>query len=366
MESKGLCADDMTYRDRLQALVKHEAEVSNQRTNWLTASQAILFTAAAAFFSRGDSPGFVLLALAGILSAFSIGHALRNAYRSRKHFKKLWRDRVELRAYDADDALTLDGGDPLGKVKRWLLPDLVLPWIFIGAWLLLLAWHAGLRVTLAEVRGGAILQTSAQSAPSGGADPDKAEYCLFYVESWCMTRGEWAAWAQAWGTVLAIVGTVLVARYQANKQHQSAMDVLAAQGRNRQLELAATLRLLADRSVKVVDFIARRIDSRERLYDVAESAMPAEWSELQALERWIEAVPIHDLPPSLVHPTMQLNTVVRQFIGIVRFAINEHRKMDAASFETFIRNVGVITGELNSASTQFDKMLRRLHVVDER
>lgn len=65
----------------------------------------------------------------------------------------------------------------------------------------------------------------------------EANYCLFFIQHWstCMSKSEWASWAQATFSVLAILGAFWIARHQIAKQQRfqrmaerAAAEVVAA------------------------------------------------------------------------------------------------------------------------------------------
>jgi hypothetical protein len=44
--------------------------------------------------------------------------------------------------------------------------------------------------------------------------PNHTEYCLFWVSQWCLPSSEWASWVQAIGSILAILGALLLGERQ--------------------------------------------------------------------------------------------------------------------------------------------------------
>jgi len=74
------------------------------------------------------------------------------------------------------------------------------------------------------------------------------EYCFLWIDSWptCMTKSEWSGWMQAFGSVAAIVGSVLLTERQI--RHDREATELAAQRDKEATELAAQ----RDRRKKIV------------------------------------------------------------------------------------------------------------------
>lgn len=138
---------DEEYANTLRALIRHDNEVSNQRTVWLMTSQTILVTAASLLLK--DYPEITIaVAIVGALITSSIGHSLRNSFDSRKWFKKRWQERIELRKYDIKDVLPLDGGYPDNKAIPWLLPGNFIPKVILTAWLALIFYILFCRLNL--------------------------------------------------------------------------------------------------------------------------------------------------------------------------------------------------------------------------
>jgi hypothetical protein len=82
-------------------------------------------------------------------------------------------------------------------------------------------------------------------------------------EAWfCLTSAEWASWMQAFGSVLAIVGSLWVARHQAAKQHNYSLRQIRAQHDLEKSSAAAALELIAGGVAASVIQVADIIDSK--------------------------------------------------------------------------------------------------------
>lgn len=125
------------HAEILRALIRHENDVTNQRTTWLLVSQGIFFAAASAFVKIHWFPAIIVAAV-GIVLALSIGQSLQNSYEARQYLKNSWRARVKASGYQWEDFAPLDGGVPGVRVVRWLFPWTVIPRVFIVAWAVLL------------------------------------------------------------------------------------------------------------------------------------------------------------------------------------------------------------------------------------
>jgi len=134
--------EDKGYGEALRTLVRQENDLTNHRTTWLLATQGILFGAASAVIKDYSVPTVVIGAV-GILTAWSIGYALKNSEKSRLHLKALWRARLEKGGYAPDELPPLDGGYPDLKPKKWLQPWNFIPRVAIGAWVVLIVYAVG-------------------------------------------------------------------------------------------------------------------------------------------------------------------------------------------------------------------------------
>ena len=125
------------YAEILRALIRHENDVTNQRTTWLLVSQGIFFAAASAFVKVHWVPA-VIVGVVGMVLALSIGKSLENSYEARQYLKRSWRERLERNGYNWEDFAPLDGGVPGVRVVRQLFPWIVIPRVFIVAWAILI------------------------------------------------------------------------------------------------------------------------------------------------------------------------------------------------------------------------------------
>jgi hypothetical protein len=76
------------------------------------------------------------------------------------------------------------------------------------------------------------------------------EYCLFWVQAWCMPRSDWASWVQAVGSILAILGAIGIAMWQRHRDHADAAQRARVRAQlastSLRLKLQPTLSLLAN------------------------------------------------------------------------------------------------------------------------
>lgn len=175
-----------------------------------------------------------------------------------------------------------------------------------------------------------------------------------------LTRGECASWVQAWGSILAIVGTAGAAIYQARRQYQSTMAGLRLQQKQAHLQVAETLEQLATNTLKLQQHIAEKLTTREAVEVAADDGLPFDLPELRSLERSLESVALHELPATLVSPSMMLSWSVRQFRAKVEMALQFHRTMDAAAFDDFFQTTAQMTSSLEQTVNDFSERLAAL------
>jgi hypothetical protein len=184
------------------------------------------------------------------------------------------------------------------------------------------------------------------------------ETCLFLPIS--LTRSECAAWVQAWGTILAILGAFGVAFYQSNRSFKIAMTQIAEERRQDHVRTAETLSKIAQNTLKLQKFISAKLNSRTEVHEAAEFGLPFDMPALRALERSIDGIQLHELPASLVGLSLILSSTVRQFRMKVEMAFANHHKMDAGSFDDFFKTLNELNQSLELTVADFDAELIRV------
>ena len=150
-----------------------------------------------------------------------------------------------------------------------------------------------------------------------------------------MTNSELAAWVQAVGSILAILGAFGVAVWQSNRQHKSALNLMREQHKVDRTELARTLLTLGTCCLNLLNSYAKQLYDRESIHNAAEGQIRLDLNELRTVEGAVHAIPLHSLPYQLVGLTLLLRSVVRQFRENVELALKKHRAANAAEFEKF-------------------------------
>lgn len=181
-----------------------------------------------------------------------------------------------------------------------------------------------------------------------------------------MTNAEWAAWVQAVGSILAILGAAGIAVWQAYKQHKNALALHAAEQRHARTELAKTLLVLAQNCSKAMAYITGQVKDRQVVHDIAEGRIHCDLGEVARLDFAIGGIPLYSLPSSLVTPTMILSATVRQFREKVEMVFGAYRKMDGPAFEDFFRVIAEMNESLKVTCEEIAKEVERVQHEKER
>src|SRR5689334_5762363 len=119
-----------------------------------------------------------------------------------------------------------------------------------------------------------------------------------------LTSSEWAAWVQAIGSIVAIIGAVLIAGWQMRRQHLDALRLMAEEGRQSRMELAKTLLVLSRNSLSALDHLTDSMKDRESVHLIADGSVHYDIEQIRRIDASLAAIPLHSLPSSLVTHTM--------------------------------------------------------------
>ena len=111
-----------------------------------------------------------------------------------------------------------------------------------------------------------------------------------------LTSGDWAAWVQAIGTIIAILAAAWIARWQFKKQHQSALLLHKAEQRYTRIEQAKSLLTLCHSCMKAVKHFTGQMNDRETVHKIADREIYLDFGELQSLENALVTIPLYSLP----------------------------------------------------------------------
>jgi hypothetical protein len=178
-----------------------------------------------------------------------------------------------------------------------------------------------------------------------------------------LTSAEWAAWVQAVGSVVAIIAAAWIAIHVAKRQHQNALELLKTEKRTEKVETSKILLVLASNSSKAVKDIATQLSDRESLHNAAEGLIPCDVGELSRINNYLNNIPLHTVPHSMVTLIMILGATVRQFKRKVEMALEFHRKMDANMFEDFFRTIGEMNSSIEATVGDIDAEVKRIETI---
>lgn len=175
-----------------------------------------------------------------------------------------------------------------------------------------------------------------------------------------LTSAEWAAWIQALGSIAAVIGAAWVAIWQSRRQHQSSLAVLREEHRLARTELTLALLTLSRNCARAVQHAAAQLQDREAIHLVAWNERHFDAGELGVIENAVLGIPLHQLPHTLVTPTMVLGSTLRQFRQKVASALGAHREMNAGDFADFFRGVAEMQASLQATCGDIEAEVARL------
>ena len=174
-----------------------------------------------------------------------------------------------------------------------------------------------------------------------------------------LSSSEWAAWVQAIGSIVAIVGAVGIAIWQSKQQHKASLVPLREEKKLARTELAKALLSLSTGALRLLEHSTKAFPDRQSVYDGAEGYRHFDFGELRVVEGAIQSVSLLTLPHELVRLMMIVNSTVRQFRENIEIAIQTHRKMDANAFNTFFEALSTLTNSLSRTCDDIKIEVRR-------
>ncbi len=175
-----------------------------------------------------------------------------------------------------------------------------------------------------------------------------------------LTSPEWAAWVQAIGSILAIIGATGVAIWQSNKQHKNSLELLSIEHRLARLEVAQALLSLSKSSLRLLKNYAKQLPDRSAIHNIGHGVTHLDTDELKVVEGAVQTIPLHSLPHQLVSLTMMLGSTIRQFREHVELVIKVHRQMDADQFNAFFTNMSEMQNSLKKTCDDIQTEVSKL------
>jgi hypothetical protein len=173
-----------------------------------------------------------------------------------------------------------------------------------------------------------------------------------------ITNSEAAAWVQAIGSILAIVGAVGVAVWQLHKQRRDALALDEKRHRDYELNAVRSMAELASLSHKVAKHIMERLPDRAAVHNVAQGREHLEIDGLRYFESATASIPLHILPHGVVRFPYLLSSCLRQICQKIEQAIRLHEQMDAAEFTDLFSSLRVMTESLEETSRELAKVVQ--------
>lgn len=150
-----------------------------------------------------------------------------------------------------------------------------------------------------------------------------------------LTSAELASWIQAVGSIAAILGAAWVAWFQTQRQFRNELRLQKAAVAAHRTEVSRTLLKLVENTYDAMTYVSGKLSDREVVHRVAEGQESCGIGELGRLEAYLRAIPLHDLPDTLVTPALVLASTLGQFREKVEMVLRLHRAMTAENFEDF-------------------------------
>lgn len=141
------------------------------------------------------------------------------------------------------------------------------------------------------------------------------------------------AWAQAIGSVVAIVASALVTVWATDRQ--AALGRLADKQRRQEDDRKVALALCAitQRASDLLADFHGMMNTRDAVETAVHEGLKFERNELLRFEQALDAIPLHDLHPNLVSYALEAGWTVRQFRLRVEQVFEEFRQMSGRQFE---------------------------------
>ena len=170
-----------------------------------------------------------------------------------------------------------------------------------------------------------------------------------------------AAWVQAWGSIGAIVFSVLVAWWQMNRARKQTLYAIEQQRKADNLRMANTLLEIAKSALKLQKHVTGKLDSREKIHFAAQdNRLPFDMPMVYTMERQLDRIALHDLPANLIAPALLIAETFRQVKIKLEIVFDTHRKMDAAMFEDFFATVKSMEESMSATIADLENQLEQM------
>lgn len=130
-------------------------------------------------------------------------------------------------------------------------------------------------------------------------------------------------------------------------QHKSNLSLHQTERRNARLDAVNALSILSVNAAKAMKFISKQLNNRESVRLAAEGLKPCDIGEIERIDEYLKAIPIHTLPDALITNTMIVGSTVRQFKEKVSMTLQLQHKMDAEMFNDFFRTIADMSASID-------------------
>ncbi|UBU61427.1 hypothetical protein LDB30_09915 [Acidithiobacillus ferrooxidans] len=152
----------------------------------------------------------------------------------------------------------------------------------------------------------------------------------------------------------------MTAIWQAKRQHALALVEMLEERRQGRREAARNLLALAGEALELLHKAGQVLPKREAIMSLAQGdGHLFDVQELQVMEGALDAVQLHALPHDLVRPARMVQAGVRRYRVALGRAIEWHRKMNAAQFDSVLAFLGLLTKDLKKTCHDIDELVRR-------
>jgi hypothetical protein len=171
-----------------------------------------------------------------------------------------------------------------------------------------------------------------------------------------VSSSEWAAWGQTVGSILAVAAAILVGW----NQNKTAMKLFKAEKRHARIELAKTLAALSRNCEKAIAFASEQLGDRNKIYDAAMGFVAFDLNNIKWIERSVAAIPLHNLPDTLITPTMCLHSTIRQFVEKTETALKDFKIIGSEQYNELFTTFGEMKISLAATSLDIEKEIRKI------
>jgi hypothetical protein len=129
---------------------------------------------------------------------------------------------------------------------------------------------------------------------------------------WDLKPADCAAWAQAIGTILAILGAFAIAYKQGRTQSEVAVSSIRFERQQQRLATVEAIMALAKLTAAPFRVLAT-LNSAGKLQTLAMPGSPNSHfaPELRALQSRLDQIPLHELAPSIIAHVLTFSSIVR-------------------------------------------------------